>query len=161
MIPIWRDDAIAAAVRQATADLLTQDFECVFVREDLGRSTYHGVDGLRAAMLDWLEPWDSYQAGVEGVIDAGQGRVVVLTRDHARPKGSSAEVDFLGAPVWSVRDGLATGRRARSLHQARRSESMATPFRTTGRSRVEATVRGSTGRATRPRPLTLPLPSDR
>jgi len=105
VIPMWRDDAIFAAMRQATTDLLAEDFECVFAREDVGRSVYHGTDGLRAAWLDWLEPWDSYQASVEDVIDAGPGRVVVLTRDHARPKGSSAEVDFLGAPVWTVRDG--------------------------------------------------------
>lgn len=105
LIPMWRDDAIADAMTQATADLFTPDFECVFVREDVGRSTYHGVDGLRAAFLDWLEPWASYHAGVEELIDAGAGRVVVLTRDHACPKGASAEVDFLGAPIWTVRDG--------------------------------------------------------
>lgn len=39
------------------------------------------------------------------MIDAGDDRVVVLTHDHAHPKGSSAEVDFLGAPVWTVRGG--------------------------------------------------------
>ena len=39
------------------------------------------------------------------MIDAGHGRVLVLTRDHARPKGSDVEVSFLGAPVWTVRDG--------------------------------------------------------
>ena len=105
VIPMWRDHAIFAAMREATADLLTPDFECVFVREDVGRSTYIGLEGLRAAWLDWLEPWDSYLAGVEDVIDAGAGRVVVLTRDHARPKGATAEVDFLGAPIWTVRDG--------------------------------------------------------
>src|SRR5436305_4762210 len=103
--PMWRDEAIFAAMREATADLLAPDFECMFVREDVGRSTYVGVEGLRAAWLDWLEPWDSYQAGVEDLIDAGAGRVVVLTRDHARPKGASAEVDFLGAPIWTIRDG--------------------------------------------------------
>jgi ketosteroid isomerase-like protein len=31
--------------------------------------------------------------------------VLVLTNDHARPKGASAEVNFLGAPVWTVREG--------------------------------------------------------
>jgi ketosteroid isomerase-like protein len=39
------------------------------------------------------------------VIDVGDGRVVVLTHDHARPKGSGAEASFTGAPVWTVRDG--------------------------------------------------------
>jgi Zn-dependent peptidase ImmA (M78 family) len=58
---MWRDEALFAAIREATADLLAPDFECVFVREDVGRSTYVGVEGLRAAWLDWLKPWDSYQ----------------------------------------------------------------------------------------------------
>ena len=105
MAPLYRDDAIAAAFIAATADAITADFECVFIRDDVGRSTYRGAEGLRAGMLDWLEPWDSYHARVEDVIDAGHGRVLVLTRDRARPKGSDAEVSFLGAPVWTVRDG--------------------------------------------------------
>ena len=105
MIPLYRDDAIAAAFIAATADAITADFESVFIRDDVGRSTYRGAEGLRAGMLDWLEPWDSYHAGVEDVIDAGHGRVLVLTNDHARPKGASAEVNFMGAPVWTVRDG--------------------------------------------------------
>jgi len=103
--PLFRDEAIAASINAATEPFVTSDFECVFVREDVGRAAYSGLDGLRAAWLDWLEPWESYHAGVEDVIDAGDGRVVVLTRDHARPKGASTEVNFLGAPVWTVRDG--------------------------------------------------------
>jgi hypothetical protein len=70
-----------------------------------GRAAYSGLDGLRAAWLDWLLPWESYYAGVEDVIDADDGRVLVLTNDHACPKGASAEVTFLGAPLWTVRDG--------------------------------------------------------
>jgi ketosteroid isomerase-like protein len=105
IVPLFRDDAIAAAMTAATESFITSDFECVFVREDVGRAAYLGPDGLRTAWLDWLEPWDSYSPGVEDVIDAGDGRVVVLTHDHARPKGSNAEVSFAGAPVWTVRDG--------------------------------------------------------
>jgi ketosteroid isomerase-like protein len=105
MAPLYRDEAIAATLITATADAITADFECVFIRDDVGRSTYRGAEGLRAGMLDWLEPWDSCHAGVEDVIDAGHGRVLVLTRDHARSKGSDAEMSFLGEPVWTVRDG--------------------------------------------------------
>ena len=105
IIPLFRDDVISAARTVAAAPFFTSDFECVFVRADVGRAAYSGLDGLRAAWLDWLAPWASYHAGVDDVIDAGDGRVVVLTRDHACPKGTSAEVTFLGAPVWEVRDG--------------------------------------------------------
>jgi ketosteroid isomerase-like protein len=105
LIPPFRDDAISAAREAVAAPFFTPDFECVFVRADVGRARYSGLDGLRVAWLDWLAPWQSYHAGVEDVIDAGDGRVVVLTRDHACPKGTSSEVTFLGAPVWTVREG--------------------------------------------------------
>jgi ketosteroid isomerase-like protein len=105
LIPLYRDDAISAAMTAVAAPFFTRDFECVFVRADVGRAAYSGLDGLRAAWLDWLSPWESYHAVVEDVVDAGDGRVVVLTRDHACPKGTSSEVTFLGAPVWTVRHG--------------------------------------------------------
>jgi ketosteroid isomerase-like protein len=105
LVPLFRDEAISASITSASAPYVTSDFECVFVRDDVGRSSYSGLEGLRAAWLDWLLPWDSYNAGVEDVIDAGEGRVLVLTNDRACPKGASAEVTFLGAPVWTVRDG--------------------------------------------------------
>jgi ketosteroid isomerase-like protein len=104
LIPLFRDEAISAARAAASMPFFTPDFQCVFVREDVGRAVYAGLDGLRAAWLDWLTPWESYHAGVEDVIDAQEGRVLVLTRDRARPKGSSADVHFYGAPVWTVRE---------------------------------------------------------
>lgn len=102
--PIFRDDAIWAAARVALTDAVTPDFECDFVRDDMGRATFSGIDGLRTAWLDWLSPWDSYDAVIEDVIDATEGRVLVLTRDRACPTGAEAEVYFAGAPVWTVRD---------------------------------------------------------
>jgi ketosteroid isomerase-like protein len=105
LVPLFRDEAISASITTASAPFFTADFECVFVRDDVGRAVYWGLDGLRAAWLDWLLPWESYHAGVEDVIDAGDRRVLVLTNDRARPNGASAEVTFLGAPVWTVRDG--------------------------------------------------------
>lgn len=103
LAPLFRDDTINASIRAASEPFFTPDFECVFVRQDVGRAAYVGLDGLRAAWLDWLQPWESYEAEVENVIDAGHDRMVVLSRDHARPKGSSAETDFAGAPVWTIR----------------------------------------------------------
>ena len=45
-----------ASITAASAPSFTVDFECVFVRDDVGRSSYSGLDGLRAAWLDWLLP---------------------------------------------------------------------------------------------------------
>src|SRR5262249_37738036 len=47
--PIFRDDAISTAMQVALADTLAPDFECDFVRDDVGRATYSGVAGLRTA----------------------------------------------------------------------------------------------------------------
>jgi ketosteroid isomerase-like protein len=105
IVPLFRDDAVSATLTAASAPFVTSDFECVFVRDDVGRAAYSGLDGLRTAWLDWLLPWESYHAEIEDVIDAGAGRVLVLTRDYARPKGAEHEVNFIGAPVWTVRDG--------------------------------------------------------
>jgi ketosteroid isomerase-like protein len=104
-VRLFCDDTINASIRAASEPFFTPDFECVFIRQDVGRTTYSGLDGLRAAWLDWLEPWESYHPAVEDVIDAGNDRVVVLTRDHARPKGATGETSFFGAPVWTIRDG--------------------------------------------------------
>jgi ketosteroid isomerase-like protein len=103
--PIFRNDAIWAEVRVALRDAVTPDFECDLVRDDVGRATFSGIDGLRAAWVDWLSPWESYNAVIEDVIDANDGRVLVLTRDRACPTGADADVYFAGAPVWTVRDG--------------------------------------------------------
>jgi len=104
--PIFRDDTIWAAARAALTGALTPDFDCDFVRDDVGRATFAGIDGLRTAWMDWLSPWETYDAVIEDAIEANEGRVLVLTRDHARPKGATgAEVDFAGAAVWTVRDG--------------------------------------------------------
>jgi ketosteroid isomerase-like protein len=102
---IFRDEAGWAARLPAAEAFYAPDFEASFVRADVGRATYSGLDGLRAAWLDWLAPWVSYRTEIEDLIDAGEGRVVVLTRDYARPEGVGAEVSFEGAPVWTVRDG--------------------------------------------------------
>ncbi|HEX4564131.1 MAG TPA: hypothetical protein VH115_06705 [Solirubrobacteraceae bacterium] len=89
IVPLFRDDAVSAALTAASAPFFTSDFECVFVRDDVGRAAYLRLDGLRTAWLDWLLPWESYHAEIEDVIDAGEGRVLVLTRDYARPQISS------------------------------------------------------------------------
>lgn len=105
IVPLFCDEASSASITAASAPFFTSDFECVFVRGDVGRAAYSGLDGLRAAWQDWLLPWESYRTEIEDVIDAGEGRVLVLTRDYACPKGTDAEVYFVGAPIWTVRNG--------------------------------------------------------
>lgn len=100
---VLRDDAAAEAWQSATAPLFHRDFECELFGVE-GPTTYTGLEGLRAAWLDWLEPWASYRTDLDELIDAGD-RVVALVRDHGRREGMTAEVEIIGASIWIVRDG--------------------------------------------------------
>lgn len=67
-----------------------------------GVAAYHGFAGVEAATRDWFEAWDWFrQEGLE-FIEAGDD-VIVLTRQHGRPKGSEREVESTGAEVWTFR----------------------------------------------------------
>jgi ketosteroid isomerase-like protein len=100
---LFRDEATAAAAMEALASRFHDDFE-VTVASALPPSRYAGLDGLRNAWLEWLEPWDSYRTEIEELIDVGD-QVVVFTRDFGRRTGVEAEVSVLGAAVWTVRGG--------------------------------------------------------
>jgi ketosteroid isomerase-like protein len=102
---LFRDDASWAALAASLASLLTRDFECVTRGfPDGDGDIFAGVEGLRAAWLDWLIPWESYRTEVEEAIDVGD-RVVVLVRDFARRARDAHEVALSSAAVWTVRDG--------------------------------------------------------
>ena len=65
----------------------------------------HGLSELATAWREWMRPWEAYRTEVEGFVDAGEDRVVVLVRDYGRLRGSANEVETVGGAVWTVRDG--------------------------------------------------------
>jgi ketosteroid isomerase-like protein len=105
LVALLRDDEAAAAVFAALAPFFHEAVEVVAPELVVGASKrYVGLEGLRAAWLDWLEPWESYRVEVEDILDAGDG-AVVLVRDFGRRAGMSVEASVIGAAVWTVRDG--------------------------------------------------------
>jgi ketosteroid isomerase-like protein len=102
LVALLRDDSMVGRLFERIAPLFDPGFECVLVLP--GAREHSGLPGLRAAWLEWLEPWESYRAEIEDVIDAGDA-AVVLTRDYGRRAGTDAEVRLLGAAVWTVRNG--------------------------------------------------------
>ncbi|TMK40297.1 MAG: nuclear transport factor 2 family protein [Actinobacteria bacterium] len=102
MVARFRDEETAAAAEQAATPLFEPDFEVLFVRSDVERATYRGFDGLRSAMIDWLEPWESYRSEIEELVDLGD-RVAVLVRDYGRREGMEREIDFRGVSVYVFR----------------------------------------------------------
>ena len=100
---LFRDETNAAAVIEAFAPRFHSDVEVVATAVVQPR-LYSGLEGLRAAWVEWLEPWESYRTEIEDILDVGDD-VVVLTRDYGRRRDTVAEVSMLGASVWTVRDG--------------------------------------------------------
>jgi ketosteroid isomerase-like protein len=98
---LFRDDA---AWMQAVSSRFMSDVQCVVHVIDKDAVTYTGLDGFRAAWLDWLKPWLVYRSEVEKAIDCGD-RVLLLVRDFGRKKGSDVEVRSNNAAIWTVRDG--------------------------------------------------------
>jgi ketosteroid isomerase-like protein len=105
LVALFRDEATATALAEAVAPLFSEDFEAVVQDWAPGQQVrYAGLEGLRAAWLDWLAPWESYRTEVEDLIDAGD-EVVALVRDYGRRTGIGVDVSVVGASIWTVRDG--------------------------------------------------------
>ncbi len=69
-----------------------------------GVDTYHGIEGVEAATRDSFEAWDLFRQEAEEFIEAGDD-VLVLIRQHGRPRGSTRDVEGEVGQVWTFRDG--------------------------------------------------------
>jgi SnoaL-like protein len=98
-----RDEDTFTLIGEAISPLLTDDFHIVDVLPGTTR-TYVGLDGFRQNWLDWLEPWATYRSTIDDAIDLGE-RVLLLIRDHARREEMDAEVEMMGAVIWTIREG--------------------------------------------------------
>ena len=106
-VPLTHDPDRAAKLEDEVAPLVAEDFECVFPNLLGGTKTYVGIDGMRAAWVDWLTPWTSYRVELERALDCGD-RVVTFYDVFAAPRGTTHEVKLSGADVWTLRDGKIT-----------------------------------------------------
>jgi ketosteroid isomerase-like protein len=65
--------------------------------------TYHGHQGLRAALADWSESWERIDVELLGLTQTGD-RVVATMRQRYRGRGSELETEIVSANVFTVRD---------------------------------------------------------
>ena len=94
----FRDDETWAAWVETNAPFMHPDCEFAFPGLLGGGQTYTGLEGARAAWVDWLTPWESYRIELEQGLDCGD-RVVTLYDVFASPAGSTREVKVSGADV--------------------------------------------------------------
>jgi ketosteroid isomerase-like protein len=65
---------------------------------------YHGQVGAQEAWRRWRGTWATYDVEIEEILESG-GRVLALTRLHARSKGHGIETETDGADLFTLRDG--------------------------------------------------------
>jgi ketosteroid isomerase-like protein len=79
----------------------------VSTRVDPDGAVYHGHDGLRRLMADWVEGFEEWSYRAQEYIDAGD-IVVVHIRQWGRGVGSGAPVEADNWLVYALEDGLIT-----------------------------------------------------
>src|SRR5690242_14309856 len=67
---------------------------------------WHGPEGVVQALHEWTGTWSDWKMDVEGILDAGDGRIAVLWRERGRAAHGGAELSQEGVTVITVRDGL-------------------------------------------------------
>ena len=60
---------------------------------------------MRAYVQDWLDMFDDFKMEPAELIDAGEDRVIAVTRISGRAKLSGVETDLTFAVLYTIRDG--------------------------------------------------------
>jgi len=87
----------------AGPDRFDPAFELVMRPEFPDAGVHRGIDGVRAYMHGFLEPWERITVTAEE-IDAVGDHVVVAVFQRGRGAGSGAVTDFRYFHVWFFRD---------------------------------------------------------
>jgi ketosteroid isomerase-like protein len=101
-----QEDAI-----ERLSTVVASDAPIVFATPDGGMvgdmaGPFHGVEGLRSGWTEWTAPWESFVFRPTEIIDAPEGRVLLLGDSMGRLAGSGLEVETPVAALYTVRDGL-------------------------------------------------------
>ena len=98
-------EAVQAGAPERALQLLHQEvrFDAT-VRPD--GKLWHGPEGARQAMSEWVQEWDEYELQLERYLQADDGRVAVLWNERGRARGSGVPIAQAGVTVFELCDGL-------------------------------------------------------
>jgi ketosteroid isomerase-like protein len=94
----------------ATGDVPPEVFDPEFIldmskfRDWPERREYHGVQGFRDFLRDWLEPWDEYEFQLQELREVGD-KVLVLARQAGSSHASGVRVEMEVAHVLTYHRG--------------------------------------------------------
>lgn len=80
------------------------DFVTTMVSESAGSREFHGIEGFKEALNDWISPYESFRLEIEEAI-VGEDNLVFLARQVATTKHDGVEVETESATVWWVEEG--------------------------------------------------------
>ena len=104
-VQMTRDDDLWAAFVERVTPHVHSDFDGILgTGVDGGTEPFSGLDGLRAACLDWYTPLSTFRWEIEEAIDLDD-RVLLLLNEYAQLQGSEAEIKLSPAHVITLRDG--------------------------------------------------------
>jgi ketosteroid isomerase-like protein len=79
------------------------DVNVVWTTSETGE--FHGHEGVKASLREWVGTFDDYRYEVVDVIDADDERVLVIGRQSGKGRGSGAPVASDNFTVWTLRGG--------------------------------------------------------
>ena len=72
---------------------------------DWPEPSYHGIEGVRQFLDEWLETWDDYEVEIDQHLPASDDRVVTLLWHSGKGRESRIPVRIYMAQIATVRDG--------------------------------------------------------
>ena len=97
-------EAITSGDRESAIGICHPEIEFSSVLGISGRA-YLGHDGVRQYLDDVESAWDEWTVEVEQIVEAEDGRVVIVMTMHARGRGSGVTLAARTAHIWTLRDG--------------------------------------------------------
>ena len=71
------------------------------------KGVYRGKEEVRRVWASYMDAFDSLEWNPEEFIAVDDFRLIVVNHNRARGRGSGAEVDAVGAQLWTLRGGKA------------------------------------------------------
>ena len=98
-------DAYSRGDEPALLELVAADVVITQFPEQVDVRDYHGHEGFRQVMTEWIGSWDDRSIEILGARELG-GLVLATARQRGRGIASGAPMDAEATFVFTVRDGL-------------------------------------------------------
>src|SRR6266536_4848522 len=86
-------------------DVVAEDLDWILSTPLDGRTVWHGREGFVEFIRTWTEQFQNWSIRVERWIDAGENRVVALTRQSATGRESGGPIDLSLGQIWEFETG--------------------------------------------------------